>query len=136
MTRALKSSASEESEDEPQKVPEDPGGSTHVLTFKCIGTTKSHDYQTALRRARHLILSGQFVPVSVVHEPTNPRDSKAFAFVCTIEGKEHTIGYIISELLDEVHAAYTAGSYVSVKFLWIRYITDWTRSGPVFFCWN
>ncbi len=63
-------------------------------------------------------------------EPTNPRDSKALAFVCMIDGKQHTIRYVISELLDEVHAARNVGSNVSVKFSWIRYVTEWSRSGP------
>ncbi len=71
----------------------------------------------------------QYLPVSLVPEPTNPRDSKALAFVCMIDGKQHTIGYVIIELLDEVHAARNVGSIVSVKFSWIRYVTEWSRPG-------
>ena len=65
------------------------------------------------------------MPISVVHEPTNPRDAKALAFVCELDGKENTIGYIVSELPDEVHDAYRAGDIVSVKLAWVRYITEW-----------
>ena len=104
-----------------------------VLTFKCIGATKSPDYQTALRKARDLILGGQVVPVTLVHEPNNPHDSRALAFVCHMEGKQHRIGYVVSEVVEEVHLAINAASIVSVKFAWVRYITDWTRSGPGFF---
>ena len=50
------------------------------------------------------------MPVAIVHEPSNPRDSKALAFVCTLEDKKHTIGYIIREVLDEVHLAISNGS--------------------------
>ena len=56
--------------------------STHTLTFKCIGTTKSEHYQSALRRARDLLLRGESVPTSVVHGPTNPRDAKALYSIC------------------------------------------------------
>ena len=128
------SSIEEFSEEETEQVCADSRhDSTHVVTFKCIGSTKSQNYQKALRKARDLLLGGQIVPVSIVHEPMNPRDSNALAFVCTIEGKKHTIGYVVSELLDEVHTAYRAGNIVSVKISWVRYITDWTRSGPGFF---
>ncbi len=40
-----------------------------------------------------------FVPNSNF-KPSNPRDSKALAFVCTLEDKKHTIGYIIREVLE------------------------------------
>ena len=106
---------------------------SHVLTFKCIGATKSQDYQAALRKARDLMLGGQVVPVTLMHEPTNPHDSRALAFVCHIDGKQQIIGYVVSEVVEEVHSAIDAASIVSVKFAWVRYITDWTRSGPGFF---
>ena len=38
----------------------------------------------------------------------------------------------MSELLEDVHDAINAGSIISVQFAWIRYITDWSRSGPGF----
>ena len=80
-----------------------------------------------------MLSDGLDVPVSLKHEPTNPYDGQALAFVCQINGKPYTIGYVVSELLDEVHAAIRDKNILSVKFAWIRYITDWTRSGPGFF---
>ncbi len=76
------------------------------------------------------------MPVSIVHEPSSPRDSRALAFVCTSENQKHTIAYVIREVLNEVHLAISSGNIVAVKVAWIRYIADWTRSGPIFFCWN
>ena len=103
------------------------------LIFKCIGTTKNSRYQYVLQRARDIKASGAHVPVKLVHEPLNPRDSKAIAFMSEVDGKWETIGYVVSELLDEVHGAIGAGDILSIQFAWIRYITDWSRSGPGFF---
>ena len=82
--------------------------------------------------ARDLLADDHDVPVKLIHETSNPRDARALAFVCEINGKFCTIGYVVSELLEEVHAAINSNSIVSVKFSWIKYITDW-RSGPGFF---
>lgn len=106
---------------------------THSVVFKCIGSVKSKGYQVALEKARNLMSDGQIVPVRLVHERYNPRDSRALAFVCDINSKPHTVGYIVNELLDEVHTAINQNCILSVKFAWIRYITDWTKSGPGFF---
>ena len=73
---------------------------SHVLTFKCIGVTNSQDYQTALRKARDLIMGGQVVLVTLVHEPNNPCESRPLAFVCHIEDKQHTIAYVVSEVVE------------------------------------
>ena len=43
-----------------------------------------------------------------------------------------TIGYVVSELLDEVHNVMDNGRIISVEFAWISYVTDW-RSGPAYF---
>lgn len=114
--------------------PEDVAASApHGLVFKCIGCTKSQQYQNALNIARDLLADKQDVPVKLFHEITNPRDARALAFVCQIGGKSHTIGYVVSELLEEVHAAISNNCIISVKFSWIRYVTDWSKSGPGFF---
>ena len=52
------------------------------LIFKCIGTTKNSHYQYVIQRARDIKASGSHVPVKLVHEPRNPRDSRAIAFMC------------------------------------------------------
>ncbi len=72
------------------------------------------------------------MPVSLLKEPLNPRDSKAIAFKCQLDGKWETIGYVVSELLDEVHHAMDTGRITSVEFAWISYVTDWS-SGPAYF---
>ena len=116
--------------------PEDDGKQSlqsEILVFKCIGVTKSSTYQSTLRRARDSRLDGCTVPIRLVHEPLNPRDSRAIAFMCKLEGKWFTIGYVVSELLEEVHAAMDSDSIISVEFAWLRYVTDWSRSGPGFF---
>lgn len=105
----------------------------HTVKFKCIGDTLDISYQTTLRRARDLRNSGVNVPVRLQPEPSNPVDSKAIAFVCEVDGKWHRIGYVVTEVLDEVHAALHGGRITSVRFAWIKYISDWTRSGPGYF---
>ena len=94
---------------------------------------KRTNHQLALQSARKLISDGETVPVKLVHDQYNPWDSKALAFVCKIRNKDHIIGYVVSELLDEVHRAISRNEIVSTEFSWVRYITDWTKSGPGFF---
>ena len=124
----------ETSGDESPTTEDDLALSSHVLTFKCMGVTKSPTYQTALRRAQDLLFSRQVVPVRLVHEPNNPRDARALAFVCQFDDSPQRIGYVVSNVLDEVHAALNSSSIISIEFSWIRYITDWAQSGaPAFF---
>lgn len=105
----------------------------HSIIFKCIGATRNPNYQTALRMARDIISKGLTVPVKPVREPNNVRDARAIAFVCHINGKDYTIGYVINELLEEVHKAIDDETILTSDFSWVRYITDWSRSGPGFF---
>ena len=98
-----------------------------------MGCCKETCYQTALKRVRDLTAEGGSVPVTIVHEKMNIHDAKALAFVCQLDNKPYTVGYVVSELLDEMHTAIEAGKIVSVKFSWVKYITDWTRCGPKFF---
>ena len=103
----------------------------HKLVFMCIGSKKESSYQRALRTVRDKLLGGTDVPVRLVKEPLNPRDSRAIAFKCKLN-KWHTIGYVVRELTDEVHDAMNRSIIISVKFAWVNYVTDW-RSGPGFF---
>ena len=50
-----------------------------------------------------------------------------------VNGKWHRIGYVVNEILNEVHNALNGGEIVQVEFSWVKYICDWTRSGPGFF---
>ena len=43
------------------------------------------------------------------------------------------MGYVVKEVLEDVHEAIDKEQKLSVKFNWIKYITDWTRSGPGYF---
>ena len=43
------------------------------------------------------------------------------------------MGYIVNEILDYVHLAISRSEIVSVELSWIKYISDWTRSGPGIF---
>ncbi len=104
----------------------------HRLKFKCIGSKKEQRYQDALRSAQDVRRLGHTMPVSLFKEPLNPRDSQAIAFKCQLDGKWKTIGYVVSELLDEVHNVMDSGRIISVEFAWISFITDW-RSGPAYF---
>ena len=42
-------------------------------------------------------------PCLIIQGTSNPRDAQAIAFKCQLDGKWKTIGYVVSELLDEVH---------------------------------
>ena len=55
---------------------------SHEVVFKCIGATKSRDYQNVLKQARDVIIAGHRVPVKLCPEPLNPYNSKAVAFQC------------------------------------------------------
>ena len=73
------------------------------------------------------------VPVQMEPEPENIWDSKASAFFCNIDGQWPRIGYVVREVLDDVHEAIRNEMVLSVKFAWIKYITSWSRSGPGYY---
>ena len=100
---------------------------THTVIFKCIGSNREESYQFALRKSKQLLKSG------LRPEPTNPKDSQAIAFVCLIDGKWEKIGYVVREALSDVHAAMKNRKVLSVKYDWIKFITDRSRSGPGWF---
>ena len=105
----------------------------HTVTFKVIGCTREQVYQETLRNVRDTLEQGHNVPILLTPEPTNPVDSKAIAFTCKVNGNGCRIGYVVSEILQEVHQALSALEVVKVKFAWVKYISDWSRSGPGFF---
>ena len=43
------------------------------------------------------------------------------------------MGYVVSKLLDEVHEAMNNNTVLDVKLSWIKYLTNWTFSGPGYF---
>ena len=90
--------------------------------------------QEVLRRAKDLCAMGMDVPVKIAPEPDNPKDSRAIA-ICYVDGTWNQIGYLVREVLEEVHKAIEHNKIhvLFVKFAWISYIAEWTRSGPGFF---
>lgn len=94
-----------------------------TVAFKVIGNLKEAQYQTALKIVSDLLHKNVDVPVKLVPEPNNPYDKAAVAFVCTIEGTQHQIGYVVRECLDSVHDALNNNLVKSTKFSWCKYRT-------------
>ena len=106
---------------------------THTLVFKCIGAVRDERQQNILEAAYQARQAGETVPVKIEPEPTNPYDSKAICFKCQIRNVWSRIGYIVREVLDEVHKALQDGHIVCVKLAWVKFLLQWTRSGPGFY---
>ena len=60
---------------------------THAVTFKCMGSVKDSTSQGVLRKASSILNGGGEVSVQLKPEPTNPKDAKAIAFECKVDGK-------------------------------------------------
>ncbi len=48
--------------------------------------------------------------------------------------KKHRIGYAVTEVLEDLHAAMSSSRIVSVEFKWVMYRLDWYRTGPAYYC--
>ena len=72
--------------------------------------------------------------VTIQPEPDNPVDSRAIAFVATVDNKQYTIGYVVREIVDDLHEAINRGQILGVKFAWVKYLVQWPRSGPGYYC--
>ena len=107
--------------------------SMDTVTFKCIGASREVHSQEALASAKQKMDKGEAVTVRILPEPNNPYDSNAIAFQCKVDDNWVTIGYIVKEVLQHVHAAIQSKSIISVEFKWIKYIVMWSRSGPGFY---
>lgn len=73
--------------------------------FKCTEATKSANQQAAPQSAWEVVQDEKKVPVKLDPEPNNPYDAKAIAFICFVDGKWQRIGYMVREVLDDVHCA-------------------------------
>ena len=104
-----------------------------IIVFKCIGTNKETLYQELLAEANRLLRTGVKVSVRLTPEPNNPVNSRAIAFECQVHGKWGRIGYVVNEVLEEVHKAINNNEIVETNFKWIKFITDWYMSGPGYF---
>jgi len=102
---------------------------THSVVFKCIGTLKQHEYQETLALAKKKIREGIVVPVKLEKEPHNPVDSKAIAFVTNVSGTWERIGYVVQEVLDEVHKAMDDCSILNVRFDCVKYTLYFKHPG-------
>ena len=105
----------------------------HTIIFKCIGSTREKMYQKVLEKARDRIQEGFTVPVRLTPEPYNMYDSEAVAFECSLDGEWKKVGYVVHEVLPEVHAALQEKKITGVKFAWIKWITAWSRSGQGYY---
>lgn len=97
---------------------------SHTVTFKAMGTTKIHGAQGILLGARDLLDHGENVPVELVLEP----DNRAIAFRCFLNGRWHKFGYVVSQLLDEVHTAISMHEIINTTFKRIKYyVFTWMK---------
>lgn len=92
----------------------------HSVTFKCIGATKERIYQATLEKLAELLDSGCSVATKIVPEPSNKIDSKALSFQCFHKDKWIVIGYVVHELLDEVHQAITKHLVTNVELVTVK----------------
>ena len=106
---------------------------THTVTFKCIGSNHSSTSQATLKAITEHAGDTKQIPVMICPEPENPVDSEAIAFRARVSGKWHTIGYVVREALPHVHTALQGNKITSVAFSWVKYMVQWTRSGPGYY---
>lgn len=106
---------------------------THAVTFKCIGANRDHNHQVTLQIAADVMKNGEDVPVRIKPEPDNHKDSMAVAFECCVDGKWKRVGYVVKELLSEVHEALRDKCIISVSIAWIKFLLCWSRCGPGFY---
>ena len=103
---------------------------THSVIFKCIGAHKEIHYQEILAAANRKLEKGTKVPVKLDPEPQNKYDNRAIAFVCQIDDTNwERIGYVVSEVLEEVHQAINNREILNVTFDWIKYIVHFKSPG-------
>jgi len=70
------------------------------------------------------------VQVKLQPEPDNRYDSKAIAFLCKIDESGWVrIGYVVREVLDEVHEAINKKKILNVSFDWIKYTVHFKSPG-------
>ena len=126
-------SVEESSDSEKEDIPSNESCVPHTVVFKCIGATRDTQSQAALCSAQNRMLHGWTVAVRMRPEPTNIADSRAIVFECELDGKWEKIGYVVRDIVHEVHTAMSRNLILSVEFKCIKYVTHWTRSGPGYF---
>lgn len=101
-----------------------------LMVTQCIGATRDEEQQKAVEQAYMARQRGEAVPVKIEAEPKKPYDSKA---ICMVDGSWCRIGYIVREVLDEVHEAIADGHILQVRFAWVKLLLEWTLPGPGFY---
>ncbi len=94
--------------------------SIETVPFKCIGSDKERKYQKVLEEVSNRLENNIPVDVHLVPEPNNPFDNQAIKFVCNLDSEDHTIGYIVTECLADVHQAMALSLIVKVEFTWVK----------------
>lgn len=105
----------------------------HTVAFKCIGASRDAEQQRVLKLVHNLLESKEHVLVKLEPEPSNPFDAHAIAFMTYIEEKWQRIGYVVREVLKDVHNAMASGNIVEVKYAWIKYLLSFPKSGPGYY---
>ena len=54
--------------------------------------------------------------MELILELYNPKDNTAIAFRCFLNGRWHKFGYVVYELLDEVHTAISLQEIINTTF--------------------
>ncbi len=98
-----------------------------------MGSNYHPESQSALSKVSELLSNGQVVPVQLSKEPDNEYDSQAIAFQCQLESHWRRIGYVVKEALPDVHDALNKKKIVSINFDWVKYLVNWSKSGPGFY---
>ena len=87
--------------------------------------SKEFIYQETLAEVARLRNGGQDVACMIQPEPDNPFDAEAIAFKCKLQGRWCTIGYVVKEVLKEVHEALSQKKISRVSISWVKYIIYW-----------
>ena len=93
----------------------------HSETFKVIGVLRDPDIQTLLNELIVRRDRGEHVTVRLTPEPTNVFDTRAICFEAHHNETWKRIGYVVREILEEVHSAINSGRIRNVEFEWVKY---------------
>lgn len=122
------------SDQEQEDMMQDDENITHLVTFKCIGTTKEPRYQEVLAESVLKKRNGEEVQFRIQPEPRNVFDTRAIAIECFTGTQWERVGYSVHTVLDSVHQTLQHNNIVSVELKWVKFITHWTRSCPGWYC--
>ncbi len=92
-----------------------------TVTFKCIGVLRDPDLQQILKEIKQRRDNGEAVLVRLQPEPANAFDSRAILFQAFHLRIWQPCGYVVKEIVEDVHAAIEAQNISSVEFCWVRY---------------